>query len=215
MFASTSLACYSKVDLAFVMGGCGAHSFDACAQFAKSVISGVAVEQPDMRVGVVLFSRKAKVLFGFKDFGTLGKALHALDHIRYRAKKQTNSVNLGRALKFVRDKLFTRSRSGARRTLVLLTGAKAADDVITPARLLRADGVEIFGVGLGKGIGVDQLEAVASQPVAKHVFTQGARSQPGVLRSLRSTVCRSKCAVQRYCGFSSKLRRICFREKLK
>ena len=183
-----------------MMDGCGSRSFNRCTDVVKSIVHGFQISQHDTRIGAVVFSRRAKVLFGFKDFSTEKDIYAALDNIKYRVKQPRNGVNIGRALQVARDELFSEARKGVQKVLVLVIGGAASDDIIMPAKYLRGDGIAIYGVGLGKDFNVHQLQAIASHPVAKHVFASRLRPTAGVLGSLRAVVCRSK-AVKSNIGF--------------
>ena len=188
---SVSPACSPGVDLAFVMDGCGRKPFHVCIDFVKDVIRELSSSYNDTRMGVIVYSKKAKLLFGLNYFAKIQDALGALGRIRFIPKQTGMSENIGAALTKAQRMLFRGSRT-VPQVLILIAGARANDDVIKPSKRLRQDGVVIYGVGFGNGYDRSQLEALSSQPVQEHVFSEDRRLSNSFTWSLRNNLCKGE-----------------------
>lgn len=189
---SSSSVCSLSIDLAFVMDDCGTKPFHICREFAKETIKNFKEASINTRVGVVMYSKKATPLFGFNFFRKIQDVLNALDRIQFTSKQSRKGENIGAALTTAQRMLFTGSRSGVPQVLVLITGARANDDVNKPSRRLRQDGVVIYGVGFGDGFDRSQLEAISSKPSREYVFVEDPRLTNRFTWTLRNNVCKGK-----------------------
>lgn len=82
-----------------------------------------------------------------------------------------------------------RRRSQSTRVVVLMTDGRSDDDVLRPARSLKAQGVRIFVVGIGRYINGKQLDAIASLPRRTHIFTADWRHLQPLVNPVRDAVC--------------------------
>ncbi|XP_078372908.1 vitrin-like, partial [Oculina patagonica] len=153
-----SSVCRPSVDLAFVIDGCGRKPFHVCTDFVKNFIKGFSFPKSKTRVGVILYSRKAKLLFGFNYFRNAEDSFDALNRIRFTLKQPGKPENIGSAMTKAHDMLFSGSRMGVPKVLVVITAARANDDIINPSNRLRNDGVVICAVGFGNDFDRSQLE---------------------------------------------------------
>ena len=172
------------------MDGCGRMPFQICIDFVKNTIRNVKAFNKSNRVGLVMYSKKAKLLFGFNYFTDTQDMIGALDSIRFMPKQQGKAERIGAALKKAQKMLFSGSRTGVQQVLILITGARANDDVIGPSRRLRQDGVIIYGVGVGHEFDESQLEAISSKPVQEHMFTEARLMSNSFPWFLKSNLCR-------------------------
>lgn len=160
--------------------------FHMCTDFVKEIIRVSSFPKSNSRIGVIVYSRKAKLLFGFSYFKNVEDLFGALDRIRFTSKQLGKPENIGAALSKAHDTLFSRGRAGILKVLVVITGPKADDDIINPSKRLRREGVIIYGVGFGSDVEKSQLEIISSLPVHEHVFlAEPYLSNPitGVLRN--------------------------------
>ena len=152
--------------------------------FIKSIVVTVPISRTQTRVGAVLFSTKTIPLFRFGQLNTVTHVTQAIDTIRY----PRGSTYIGRALAFTRKYLFSRrGRSNARSILVLLTDGISKDSVTREASLLKASGVEVFAIGIGRALRTSQLFQIAKD--RQHVFTASFRGLAALSKTMRSKIC--------------------------
>lgn len=185
-------SCKSKLDLGFAIDGCGTDSFSSCTELIKSIIKKVDVSSGETRVGIILYSRRAELLFGFGDLTNVSQISNALNNISYKLKKHRSLLNIGAALEMARQKLFTETRPGTKQVLILVTGGKAKDDVVIPSSQLRKDGVKLYAVGVGGLFDQGQLDVISSNPIYNYKLTSDSPSILDLTRSVRSDLCKGK-----------------------
>ncbi|KAK3717080.1 hypothetical protein QZH41_009449, partial [Actinostola sp. cb2023] len=114
------------------------------------------------------------------------------------------------ALNLARTNLFQSgggARPGVTKVLLILTdGASSSgyNSLIQPVKLLKEDHVNIFTIGVGRRINKKELEMMASDPVASHVFYVNKMEElPMLLQRISESSCQSKyLTVVRYRGMS-------------
>ena len=112
--------CRRRLDLAFLIDGSGSieaygrGNFRRCLNFVKRVVSSFRVSPRQTRVGVVLFSSRAWLVFNFKRYGNKLSIFRAIDRIRY----PRGGTRIGRALRFATYRLFNR-RSNRRKVCLI------------------------------------------------------------------------------------------------
>lgn len=135
------------------------------------------------RVGVILFSNRARRIFGFNTYSRKRDILRAIDNIRY----PRSGTRTGWALSYTRQTLF-RSRSKVRKqVLVVMTDGGSQDSVSGPALALKRLGIEIFAVGIGKGYKIGQLLQIASSK--RNVYIAGFRNLPSIVKVIKTKAC--------------------------
>lgn len=104
--------CNKRLDLAFLIDGSGSiesagrGNFRRCVQFVKTMVSSFNVSPRRTRVGVVLFSSRAWLILDFYRSRSKAGVLNTISRIRY----PRGGTRIGKALNFVRYRLFKRSR---------------------------------------------------------------------------------------------------------
>lgn len=121
---TTIAVCKAKMDLAILIDGSQSveyfakGNFQRCLQFIKKLVSGFNIAKEGTHVGIVIYSRDAKVIFGFEKYFNLWTMLTAIESIQY----PQNGTNTGRALDVVRTQLFDASaRQGVPNILLIMT----------------------------------------------------------------------------------------------
>ncbi|XP_048083246.1 collagen alpha-1(XII) chain isoform X1 [Alosa alosa] len=162
----------AKADLVFLIDGSwsiGDESFVKVIQFVFSMIGSFdVINHEGMQVSFVQYSDEAKTEFKLNTYQDKGKALAALQLVRYRG----GNTKTGAALKYVGEKVFT-SDSGMRRNvpkvLVVVTDGRAQDDVKKSAMKLQHSGYSVFVIGVAD-VDVVELRNIGSKPSDRHVF---------------------------------------------
>ena len=181
--------CRAKIDLAFVIDGSGSieaygkGNFKRCLNFVKRMVVSFKISKMFTRVGVILFSNRARRIFGFNTYSRKRDILRAIDNIRY----PRSGTRTGWALSYTRQTLF-RSRSKVRKqVLVVMTDGGSQDSVSGPALALKRLGIEIFAVGIGKRYKIGQLLQIASSK--RNVYIAGFRNLPSIVKVIKTKAC--------------------------
>ena len=184
------LVCNIPVDLGFLVDGSGSIEYQGKGNFArmlnfiKSIVSFFQVSQGNSRIGFVLFSSRAIPIFGFKRYSSKAKILRAIGRIRY----PRGGTRIGKALDFTRSYLFKgRSVRGRKRVLVLMTDGVSQDRVGPAASRMKATGVEVFAIGLGRKFKRRQLQQMATDQ--NHVLTVSFSALMTSILKLKNQVC--------------------------
>uniref|UniRef100_A0A6Q2XLD9 Collagen alpha-1(XII) chain n=1 Tax=Esox lucius TaxID=8010 RepID=A0A6Q2XLD9_ESOLU len=159
----------AKADLVFLIDGSwsiGDESFNKVIQFVFSMIGAFDVIHPNgMQVSFVQFSDSAKTEFKLNTYHDKGKALAALQLVRYMG----GNTKTGAALKHVGEKVFT-SDSGMRKyvpkVLVVVTDGRSQDEMKKSAQQQR---YSVFVIGVAD-VDMAELRNIGSKPSERHVF---------------------------------------------
>ena len=154
--------------------------FQASKEFIKALYSNFPIGEDSTHVALVVYGKDPHVVFnliGNTDKESVDKKLLST------ANPSSDANFMGRGLKTVKENVYEVSaRPGGHQVLVVLVAGKSLDDVKTPSRLLRDEGVEIFCVGIGDKVDVEQLRDIVSVPEEDHL----AAASPGQLGNLLS-----------------------------
>merc|ERR1711879_639851 len=160
----------SPVDLVFVVdgsGSVGANGFELSKQFVGEVADRFTISASDTRVGIVQFSSSPQEELSLsqgEDIANIHNALNAMNH-------QNGGTSTSAAIEFTSLNLFTNDRPNAKRVMIVLTDGQSGDFSVLPqAKAVAAShGITLMSVGVGSGIGLAELEAIADQD--DYVFT--------------------------------------------
>ena len=112
--------CRKRLDLVFLIDGSGSieangrGNFQRCLNFVKRLVASFAVSPRQTRVGIVLFSTRPWLIANFRSYRTTQSVLHAVSRIRY----PRGGTRIGRALRFVKNRLFRRRTYGRKVSIV-------------------------------------------------------------------------------------------------
>jgi len=160
----------NPLDLVFVVdgsGSVGANGFELSKQFVGEVADRFTISPSDTRVGIVQFSgfsQEELSLSQGEDIANIHNALNAMNH-------QNGGTSTSAAIEFTSLNLFTNDRPNAKRVMIVLTDGQSGDFSVLPqAKAVAAShGITMMSVGVGSGIGLAELEAIADQD--DYVFT--------------------------------------------
>lgn len=105
--------CRRRLDLGFLIDGSGSieaygrGNFRRCLRFVKRVVASFQISPSQTRVGVVLFSSRAWLVFNFRQLRNMQSIVRAIGRIRY----PRGGTRIGRALRFAKYQLFNRKSS--------------------------------------------------------------------------------------------------------
>merc|ERR1719361_2584393 len=169
---SPTVACTveNPLDLVFVVdgsGSVGADGFELSKQFVGEVADRFTISASDTRVGVVQFSSSPHEYLSLsqgEDIANIHNALNAMTHM-------SGGTKTSAAIEFTSLNLFTNDRPTAQRVMIVLTDGQSGDFSVLPqAKAVAAShDITMMSVGVGSGIGLAELEAIADQN--DYVFT--------------------------------------------
>ncbi|CAK6977127.1 collagen alpha-1(XII) chain isoform X7 [Scomber scombrus] len=147
----------------------GLANFAKVRAFLEVLVNTFDIGIDKVQISLVQYSRDPHTEFYLNTHHDLNAVVKAVRTFPYRG----GSTNTGRAMTYVRDKIFQSGR-GARtnvpRVTILITDGKSSDAFHDPASKLRNADVEVFAVGVKDAVR-SELEAIANEPAATHVYT--------------------------------------------
>ena len=157
-------------------------------ELVKKVTHMFPVSKKGNRVGMLVYSGLPKPsVVHFDNFHDQQSMDKAIDD----ARNPNLEINIGRALQFAQEHLFTKVPAGKHNVLLLVTDGASSDDVTKPAIELKRRNVEIFCFGVGDNVVKSQLATIASQPAQHHVFVSPFNEAHSLLGSIRNNICKS------------------------
>lgn len=158
----------TPLDLMLVLDGSGSIAppdFELARRFARTVVNS-CLFVPGSRAGVVEYSDTAQLIQALS--GNRGEVDLAL-----RALLQSSGMTAtGAAINLAQSHLTSNQRQGAKNVIIVLTDGESntGPNPITAANAARAAGSELFAIGVGGLVNRAELEGIANQPSASHVF---------------------------------------------
>ena len=176
-------------------------NFKRIIKFVNAVVHAFPLGHYKTRVGVVVCSYEALVIFNFHTYFDMHSIDQALLSVRYPGAMNgpgAQRVYLGRGLQVTKHYLFDSSwRTHVPRLLVVVAAGNSADGVVTPSMEIRSYGVEIFCVGVGKLHSDWELNSMASYPLSEHIFKSDyeemGRTAEQLVTNVLKGYCLSKC----------------------
>ena len=113
-------ACRAPVDIAFIIDGSGSieqygrGNFRRCLNFVKAIVRGFNTDNGQTRVGVVLFSSRPRLIFGFRRYRRKNQLLTAISRIRY----PRGGTKTGYAMRYTYYRVFRYARRGVRKVFL-------------------------------------------------------------------------------------------------
>ena len=110
-----------------------------------------------------MFGTKPYKLFGFNSYTNNGAIFNRLNKGVHYPK---SGSRIGRALLMAQNQMFRKNtrRSRTTKVVVVITDGSSMDDVAGPSNALKARGVRIYCLGVGRYINGRQLDIMASPP---------------------------------------------------
>ena len=174
VFFSKTLGNFIAFDLGFVVDGSkvvdeqGTGNFRKCLQFVKELFRSFPVSSEGVHAGLITYGTDARLNINFASLLDQPRIEAAIDTISYPGTEP----NAGNALDTAMSKLFPHSgRQNVAHVLVVILGSNPQDEVEASAEELRASGIKIFCVGVGKRFDQSQLDVIASSPSDTYVIT--------------------------------------------
>ena len=163
----------------------GKGNFKRVMSFVKSMLRDFHISKKETHVALMIFSNKAKLIFNFHKYYDRKSVINRIDRVHY----PQGGTRTGLALRRAKSLIFNHY-SKRRKILIVLTDGVSYDSVAGPARRLRALGVEIFSLGVGKKYNKRQLRLIGSD--RKHVYTSKFVDLDKVALTIRKQLCPGK-----------------------
>ncbi|XP_066535724.1 collagen alpha-6(VI) chain [Hoplias malabaricus] len=168
----------------------GSENFQIVRNFLQNTISGLNVGRDKVRIAIVQYSDVPRADVYLNTFSDKSEILQHVQTLSYGR----GGTFTGAALKFAKDRMFTKVRGSradehVQQIAVVITDGKSSDKPSEPAAELRRSGVTVFALGI-KNINVDELKEIASYPPRKFVFNVESFAK---LNALSSLLTRSLC----------------------
>lgn len=167
--------CGAVADIVFTLdssGSVGKANFDKMLGFVKTLVKGFNVGQNNIRIGLQTFSNRANVQFNLNKYTDKQAVMNALDHIPYNS----GGTNTGTALNTMANKMFTQpngDRPGIPNIAIVMTDGRSNNppNTANEAKKVQKAGINVYAVGIGKGIDRNELNTIATDPDSSHVMT--------------------------------------------
>ena len=195
MFLFSYPVCQACIDLAFVIDASGSieasgrGNFKRCLNFVKRLVASFKISPRYVRVGAVVYSSKARRMFGFKRYYKKRQLMKAIDRIPYLRR----GTRTGYALWYAQRYLFRGQRRRCKRVLIVMTDGRSSDRVRSRSKALHRSGINTFAIGIGKNYNMRQLIQIASSK--RNVYVARFRNLPNIVRVIKSKACKGKVLI--------------------
>ena len=182
--------CAQGLDLMFVLDGSGSiasSDFQIMKGFVKNVVANFNVSPSQARFGIVQFDGSTRLEIDISS--NAGAIYNALDNI----VQLGGSTAIGDGIQLGQSRLVANPRAGVYRFMVVLTDGQNNSGAVSPevaSTNARNAGTRIFGVAVGSGPDINQINAIASDPDDQFVYNVSQYIDLlDVLRRLVSSTC--------------------------
>lgn len=188
--------CKAKIDVVIVLDGSASivsSDWQLALKFANQIVAGFAgtqgtgIGKDAVEIGVVQFSESAQTVIGLSaDQSAITSAVSSLRQM----KLNTNTYN---GLHLAKQILDTQGRAGAKDKLVILI-TDGQQNQGAPAKgvsdAMHQEGIQTFGIGVGRNIDEPELQSWCSVPLSKYYFkVQGFSALEQILQKLVADAC--------------------------
>lgn len=180
--------------MVFVVDGSGSIEFQGKGNFQRSkdfiieLVRSFKIGKKDTNVALVLYSKKAQVVFDLDKYDKVEYIVKAIDKMSYPGE----NTKTGYALDKVRTKVFKhlkKDRKSLPKVVLVLTDGLSQDDVAGPAKKLRDEGATIISLGVGCCYDDQELKEMASDPDERHVFEVKFSALSEIKGVVRKQIC--------------------------
>ncbi|XP_063436271.1 collagen alpha-6(VI) chain-like [Mytilus trossulus] len=201
------IACSDIVFLIDESGSINDAEFLKMKTFIKSVVQLFPNVGPNgAQFGAVSFSGEddQTLEFDLKDHGNATSVLAAIDTF----VNNGTDTHIGAALEYVENNLFNvdvdngagRPCAVDNRFAIVITDGKTVGGTVPKAQSLKNANVKILSVGVGDGVDISLLQAIASGN--QNVFlVEDFDTFPSILDGLISSICTQDSTLHGFCGF--------------
>ncbi|XP_013404385.1 ZP domain-containing protein-like [Lingula anatina] len=171
---SVTPICKAQADIIFILDGSGsvnAPDFAKQLHFIKSLVRKFDVGPNAVKVGVLQYSTYAVQEFNLNTHSTEAAILAAVDRIR----QKSGGTNTALALSTARTSSFTAAkgdRPNVPNLVIVMTDGRSNNMAATAREANKLRNIaSVFAIGVGSNAYTAELEAMATDPDSKFVFT--------------------------------------------
>lgn len=185
------------LDIVFVLdasGSIGNSNFERVKGTVESIASSLTIGPDKTRVAVMVFSGLVNLTFNLNRYTEKDSLIEAIRNVEYTG----GGTNTALALAVLREGVFSeilgvRPENESTRVAVVITDGRSNDPTATrqEAELLRTSAkFRIYAIGIGGGIGVDELISIAGN---NNTVIQVQNFRIEELQSLEREITREAC----------------------
>ena len=190
--------CTSGLDIVFVLdssGSIGGSNFITMKTFVKNVVSNFEIGDSKTRVGIIRYSSSASIILPLGAINTTTQLSNFIDNVGY----SSGGTATHSALNLLPTAFSTaRTDQGIPRVAIVFTDGRSNSPTSTAqaAKLVHATGISVYSFGIGSGVDITELNAIASSSSNVFLISSFSSSQfAAILLPLRTTACTSKFAL--------------------
>ena len=163
--------CKRAVDIVFAVDSSstiGTTNFNSIRQFLSLIVSRYVVGPEDAQFGVVRFSTSASTVITLRTHPDLSSLRAAINGISY----VPGETNIAEGIEFAIQELTVNGRRGVPKVLIIITdgGSVSSGTITVPGGTAKSLGIEIFAIGIGDSVDIEELNVFATDPDSDHVF---------------------------------------------
>lgn len=168
----------------------GSGNFQHTKDFLAALIDSFEIGRDNVNVATVLYSTSYSIIHDLDKFYTKEGVVNAIQGMPYPGR----STFTGLGLNAIRNEIFKNlgDRSQVPKVVVVLTDGLSKDSVTEPAQRLRDMGVIIMSIGVGCCFYRPELNVIATDPDADHVFEVSFSNLQNIQETLRNRICFGK-----------------------
>lgn len=178
----------------------GKGNFQRSKDFIIEIVRSFKISKDDTNVALVLYSKKAQVVFDLDKYHKTDYIVKAIEKMSYPG----GGTKTGYALDKVRKEIFKglkKDRKSVPKVVMVLTDGQSQDDVEDPAEELRDEGATIISLGVGCCYDDKELKEMASDPVEQHVFEVSFSALSEIKGVVREQICTGEFKIRQIKSF--------------
>ena len=174
-------------------GSIGSSNFVTMKNFTKNIVSNFDIGDNKTRIGIIEFASNASIILSLGSINDINQLSSFIDNIAYL---YGGSTRTDLALNLLPTAFSTaRTSQGIPRVAVVFTDGYSNQPqlTITAAQAIHSTGITVYALGIGGGIHVNELNAIATSSNNVFLISNFSPSQfAAILLPLRVTACTSK-----------------------
>ena len=173
-------------------GSIGSNDFVTMKDFVKSVVSNFEIGADKTRIGVIRYATSASIVISLGSINDASQLNNSITNIGYTGGGTATHLALD-----LLDTAFINARTsqGVPRIAIVFTDGQSNTPSLTiqAAQAVHSTGIVIYSFGIGSGIDINELNAIASSPSNVFVISNFSPDQfAAKLLPLRTSACTSK-----------------------
>ena len=190
------IGCNAGLDIVFVLdasGSVGSSNFVIMRDFVKSIISNFEIGADKTRVGVIRYASSASIVISLGSVNNASLLNTSIDNIAFTGGGTATHL----ALNLLEDAFSNaRTNEGVPRVAIVFTDgvSNSPSSTVQAAQAIHAANIVVYSFGIGSGVNVNELNAIASSSSNVFLVSNFSPSQfAEQLLPLQTTACTSKC----------------------